>query len=160
MTDIIDGDEALHKRLEALRNGSATNRILGEFGLLAVKFAKDMVPRKTGNLGRTIRVEGVDAARQSVTVKAGGSRNVGYAAHVEFGTRPHLIVPVRARVLAWGGARRLSGNLRSGASPTNFARRVNHPGTAPRPYLVPGSKKALAEVGLAEAVIETWNQAA
>lgn len=156
----LEGADSLNKRFEALRNGTADKRLLGQFGLLAVQFAKDMVPRKTGNLGRTIRVSNVDVARQSVSVVAGGQRNVGYAAMVEFGTRPHLIVPVRARVLAWGGPRRLSGNLRSGARATSFAKRVHHPGTRPKPYLVPAGEKALREVDKAAAIIQTWNNAA
>lgn len=156
----LEGAPGLNARLEALRSGKATKTILGQFGLLAVRFAKAKVPRKTGNLGRTIRVGNVDVTRQSVSVLAGGERDVGYAAHVEFGTKSHPIVPVRARVLAWGGARRLSGNLRSGASATSFAMSVNHPGTQPKPYLVPGAQQALQDVGLADAVIDVWNSAA
>lgn len=160
MADIIQGDEALNRRFEALRNGTADRRLLGQFGLLAVSFAKDLVPRKTGNLGRTIRVGDLDVKGQSISIIAGGDREVGYAAMVEFGTSPHLIVPVSAKALAWGGSRRLSGNLRSGSSPTSFAKRVNHPGTRPKPYLVPGAKKALREVGKADAIVTTWNNAA
>ena len=160
MVDRLKGDEELHRRLEALRTHKADKKILGQWAALAVRFAKAEVPRKTGNLGRTIRIESVDPNRQQAKVSAGGSRDVGYAAYVEFGTRSHIIVPRRAKVLAWGGARRLSGNLRAGASATSFARRVNHPGTKPHPYLEPGAKKALREVGLADGVIATWNEAA
>lgn len=157
---LLTGDKDLLRRLKALEDGVADRRILTEFGQLAVQFAKDDVPRKTGNLGRTIRVASVDPRRQSVQVVAGGSRNVGYAGWVEFGTRAHTIRPRRRKVLAWGGARRLSGTLRSGARATNFATIVHHPGTRPKPYLVPGAKKALAQVDKSRAVIEAWNKAA
>jgi hypothetical protein len=160
MTDVLVGDEALQRRFAALKSGKANKLILGQFGQLAVQFAKAKVPRKTGNLGRTIRVGPVSVDAQSVQVLAGGSREVGYAAYVEFGTGPHLIVPVNAKVLAWGGNRRLSGNLRSGAGATGFAMRVNHPGSKAKPYLVPGAEEALERVGLANAVIQTWNEAA
>ena len=76
MTDVLTGDEELARRLRALATGKADQRILGEFGLLAVRFAKDLVRRKTGNLGRTIRVGNIDVAGQSVSVYAGGSNNV------------------------------------------------------------------------------------
>lgn len=156
----VEGADALYRRFEALRQGKAERMILGQFGLLAVGYAKAKAPRKTGNLRRTIRVESVDEREQTVRVVAGGSREVGYAAMVEFGTRPHVIVPRRRKALAWGGARRLSGSLRKGASPTRFARRVRHPGTPARPYLVPGAEQALREVGLADAVVRAWDDAA
>lgn len=160
MTDGLQGYEDLSARFSALRDGTADRQVLGRFGLLAVQRAQERVPRRTGNLARTIRVAEVDVAEQRVRVVAGGTDAVGYAADVENGTRPHVIVPRRRRALAWGGARRLSGSLRRGASPTNFARRVNHPGTRPRPYLRPGAEQALREVGLGDAVIAVWNEAA
>ena len=160
MVDRLKGDEELQRRLTALRTGKADRKILGQWAALGVRFAKQKVRRKSGNLGRTIRIDSVDVARQRASIMAGGSRNVGYAAYVEFGTRSHIIVPRRAKVLAWGGSRRLSGNLRSGAGATVFARRVKHPGSKPYPYLEPGAKQALKEVPLARAVITTWNEAA
>ena len=47
-----------------------------------------------------------------------------YASHVEFGTRPHIIVPKNKRFLHW----KVSGK-------SIFAKKVNHPGTPPRNYL-------------------------
>lgn len=158
--DGLKGADDLMARFEALRDGTASRAVLGRFGLLAVQRAQERVPRKTGNLFRTIRVAEVDEQQQRVRVTAGGTRDVGYAADVEFGTRPHVIVPRTRKALAWGGARRLSGSLRKGAKPTNFARRVNHPGTRPRPYLRPGAEQALREVGLSDVVVSVWNEAA
>ena len=40
-----------------------------------------------------------------------------------------------------------------------FARRVNHPGTKPYPFLVPAARRALEAVGLGK-VIEAWNDGA
>lgn len=165
----LQGSDDLMRRFESLRSGKAERLVLGRFGLLAVQRAQERVPRKTGNLARTIRVAEVDEARQSVRVTAGGTGLVGYAADVEFGTRPHVIVPRNKKALAWGSksaktgkatTRRLSGSLRKGSVASSFARRVNHPGTRARPYLRPGAEQALREVGLSDAVISVWNDAA
>lgn len=145
-------------RLNALAQANLRKGILARVGVLAVREAKALVPRKTGNLDRTIRLGPVNDER--ALIYAGGIRNVGYAAYVEFGTGPHVIVPKRAKVLAWGGNRRLSGTLRSGAKATNFARKVNHPGTRKKPYLVPGAKAAMRKAGLRDAIVKAWNDAA
>ncbi len=66
-----------------------------------------------------------------------------YAAHVELGTRPHLITPKRARVLAWqrgGGGRYVtaaSGRryYKRQQGTTVFAAYVRHPGTKPHPFM-------------------------
>jgi hypothetical protein len=151
----ITGEQELKRRLTAI--GQAPKDLLRDVGLHAVREAKILVPRRTGNLGRTIRLGQVTDT--SVEVKAGGSQNVGYAAAVEFGTRAHIIVPKAATVLAWGGGRTLGGRLRAGGRPTNFARRVNHPGTRAKPFLIPGFEKALRLVGL-DKIVQAWNKAA
>ena len=151
----ITGQQELTRRLTAI--GKAPKDMLRDVGLHAVREAKILVPRKTGNLGRTIRLGSLTETH--VEVKAGGTRNVGYAAAVEFGSKAHVIVPRAATVLAWGGARTLGGRLRSGSKPTNFARRVRHPGTRARPFLIPGFEKALKLVGL-DKIVAAWNQAA
>lgn len=158
--DGLEGAGDLDARLRGLADGTASRMVLGRFGLLAVQRAKERVPRKTGNLDRTIRVGDVDEQNQSVTILAGGTSNVGYARYVEEGTAPHIIRPKAKKALAWGGARRLSGSLRKGAKATSFAKVVNHPGTRARPYLKPGAEAALAEVGLANVVVNVWNRAA
>lgn len=171
--DGLQGADAFDARLESLRDGTATKVVLGRFGLLAVQRAQERVHRRTGNLARTIRVAEVDVREQRVRVTAGGtgrrganqygtyaSGSVGYAAVEELGRRPVTIVPRRKKVLAWGGARRLSGSLRKGAKATNFARIVRQPARQGHPYLRPGAEQALREVGLADAVISVWNAAA
>jgi len=156
----LEGVTPLQRRLQALASGEYARPTLGAFGLLAVQRAKGHVPRKTGNLDRTIRVGDIDVPGRTVKVVAGGVRAVGYASHVEYGTGPHVILPRNRKALAWGGPRRLSGSLRKGAKATSFARRVNHPGTRARPYLRPGAVEALREVGLSGHVVTVWNEAA
>jgi len=150
--------DTLTPRLKALSSADMRKSILVRAGTLAVREAKAIVPRKTGNLDRSIRLGPHDENR--ALILAGGIHEVGYAAAVEFGTKPHVIVPKRARVLAWGGNRRLSGTLRSGSKPEFFAMRVNHPGTRAKPYLVPGAKTALRKAGLRDGLVKAWNDAA
>ena len=151
----LEGADELQARLWAMSN---TRLMLGTVALVAVREAKSLVPRRTGNLGRTIRVGRV--TEDSAEVLAGGRREVGYAAAVEFGTRPHVIRPRRAKVLAWGGSRTLGGRLRKGSRATNFARFVRHPGTRARPYLLPGIRRAIERAGIKANIVDAWNRAA
>jgi hypothetical protein len=150
--------DTLTPRLKAIQKPAMGRSVLGRIAILAVKEAHSRVPVKTGNLRRSIRVGQI--TDHSARILAGGQREVGYAAAVEFGTKPHVIVPRKARVLAWGGNRRLSGTLRSGAKAEFFAMRVNHPGSRAKPYLVPGAKAAMQTAGLKDALVKAWNDAA
>lgn len=151
----LEGADQLQRRLAAMQN---TRMMLGLVAAAAVQESKALVPRRTGNLGRTIRIGRV--TEDSAEVLAGGRNKIGYAAAVEFGTRPHVIRPRWAKVLAWGGARTLGGRLRKGSRATSFARFVRHPGTRARPYLVPGIKRALERAGIAAKIVDAWNRAA
>lgn len=150
----LQGKRQLQARLTAI---GKTEVMLRQVAVQGVAEAKSRVPRKTANLARTIRIGRV--TRTNVSLFAGGVRSVGYAAYVELGTRPHDIVPRTRQALAWGGARRLSGSLRSGAKPTNFAKRVHHPGTKAKPFLRPGLMAA-AETATIKSVVKLWNGAA
>lgn len=158
----LQGASALQARLRAI---GKTEVLVRSIVITGVAFAKHDVPRKTGNLGRTIRPGRI--TKDSGELVAGGTLKVGYAADVERGTRPHIIRPRPGRVgrngrpaaLAWGGSRRLSGSLRSGASPTNFARLVHHPGTRAHPFLVPGLQRAAKEQGIST-IVRLWNEGA
>lgn len=148
----LEGLPALNRRLAAISKGT---NILKSIQLQAVREAKELVPRKTGYLARSIVPGSLTNTFAIVSATA------GYAAYVELGTRPHVIRPKRKRVLAWpaNGSARLSGRVRSGGSLV-FARRVNHPGTRAKPYLVPGAKKALAGAGFKNIITRQWNEAA
>jgi hypothetical protein len=148
----VVGVPQLQARLHAV-GGTGSSALMRQFGLRTVREAKLLVHRKTGNLGRSIRL--ASATPTQAVVIAGAH----YAAYVELGTRPHTITPKVARVLAWGGARRLSGALRTGAKPTNFAMVVHHPGTKPYPYLIPGAKIAVQSGG-AQVIVQAWDGAA
>jgi len=154
MSELV-GYEALIARINALAVSPRPRiMLLKRWQMLGVRESKLLVPRKTGTLGRSIHPGYVDEDEASIVASA------AYARAVEEGTRPHVIKPVRAKVLAWGGARRLSGNLRTGASPTNFAKVVNHPGTRAQPYLRPGAQRALQQLDMDTEFIAAWNGAA
>jgi hypothetical protein len=148
----LTGYASLQARLHAI--GGQDAALMRQLGTAVVREAKLIVPRQTGNLGRSIHVK--SATPKSVVVEA----SADYAAYVEFGTRGGTVItPKVARVLAWGGARRLSGALRAGAKPTHFAMRVIRGATRAKPYLIPGAKTALEKVGAA-VITDAWNGAA
>jgi hypothetical protein len=141
--------DALLRRLKAIGEPEPLLRALQ---VSTIHEAQALVPRKTGLLQRRI-VPGAITNGYAI-VKA----DTPYAAPVEFGSKPHIIRPKNGRVLAWGGHRRLSGRLRSGSKPTNFAAFVHHPGSKAHPYLIPGAKKATA--GMKDVIVSQWNSAA
>lgn len=157
----LQGYEALSARISAVGGQKLQRTVAQQWQLRTIRGAKRRVPRKTGNLGRTIHAGRVTTDSAQVLVSA------DYASAVELGTRAHDIRPKPGRIgrngrpaaLAWGGARRLTGTLRTGAAPEHFARFVRHPGTRPRPFLVPAAVEALREAGVDDVVL-AWNSAA
>jgi hypothetical protein len=143
------GADALIRRLHAIGEAHPVLRV---WQIETVAEGKRTVRRKTGHLGRSI-VPG-SITRDTASVEA----RTPYAATIEKGSRPHIIKPRKAKVLAWGGSRRLSGKLRKGSRATNFAMIVHHPGTKPYPFLLPAAKKAAGR--FRDAVVKAWNSAA
>ena len=95
--------------------------------------ARAKVPVKTGNLGRSIEEEPMRPSGP-FRVSGGVIAKAKYAKFVHDGTRPHLITPRRASVLAFQVGGR-----------TVFARSVRHPGTRARPFLANAPVKVIAE---------------
>lgn len=156
----VTGVPQLEARFRALSSGTANRALMGQLGLLAVKEAQALAPRRTGNLTRSIRLGPVTPT--SAVVQAGGLASVGYAADVEYGTRPHVIVPRRRKALrfaATAAGARLTGTPRIGADVV-FAKRVRHPGTKARSFLRQGAENALRRTGLADILVRAWNEAA
>jgi hypothetical protein len=145
----VQGIDALLRRLEAIGEPQPVLRVAQ---LKTVQEAQKLVHRRTGFLQRNIRPGAISATSAKVEART------PYAASLEFGARPHVIRPKNANVLAWGGPRRLTGRLRKGAKPTNFAMLVHHPGNKPYPYLIPGARKAVAD--LKDVIVTLWNRAA
>lgn len=152
----ISGVPQLQARLKAV--GGAQRDILNRWQLLTVAGAKRLVPRRTGNLARTIYPGPIGSTTAQVYASA------SYAAAVEQGSRPHVIRPVRRKALRWGtGARRLTGTPTKAAvraGQVQFAKVVHHPGTKPHPFLMPAAEKALKDTALVGEIVAAWNGAA
>ncbi len=156
----IRGGKALSKRLHNIDDGRA---LLRKLQIDTTAEAKRLVPRKTGNLGRSIR-PGFLSARDALVVA-----EANYAAYVELGTRPHIIRPRNKKSLrfpASGTSTTLGGRARTGEVRAKgnaafvFTGEVHHPGTRPHPFLVPAAKKAASSSGLKDVVIKLWNDGA
>lgn len=89
----------------------------------AKRVAPGRFKNQTGNLRRSI-FRRVESALRGVV---GVATSAPYGAGVEFGTRPHTIYPKNGRYLAFKAA---SGQM-------VFARKINHPGSRPYPYMQP-----------------------
>ncbi len=149
----IKGIPQLRARIEAITPNA---KLLRTIALSAVREQKLLVPRRTGNLGRSIHLGAVSATRAETIASA------NYAIYVERGTQPHEIRPKRAKALRWAassGDARLTGTPRTGGK-VRFAKRVQHPGTKAQPFMVPGAQKAVESAGLKSAVVKSWNDAA
>lgn len=145
----ISGLDSLLARFEAIK---PSPEMMHTLALAATAEQKRLVPRKTGNLGRSI---GIGAVTPISAETVAGAR---YAAPVEFGTRAHVIRPRNAKALRWGtGKVRLSGAPAKGSS-VQFARKVNHPGTRAQPFMVPGARRALDLLGIST-IVGRWNKA-
>lgn len=75
---------------------------------------------------------------QGEKVVGGVENKTKYAMFVHEGTKPHVIVPRRRKVLAWVPR---GGN-------TVFARRVEHPGTKAQPWLARSAELAARRRGM------------
>jgi hypothetical protein len=145
----VEGVDGLQRRLRAIGDH---RELMRQMQVLTIAEAHARVPRRTGDLFRSI-VPGTRSEDRAVVVAA-----KNYAAAVEYGTKPHEIVPVRRKALAWGGSRRLSGRLAKGSKPEFFAKRVRHPGSRAKPYLVPGARAAVDKSGI-DFFVNAWNEA-
>jgi hypothetical protein len=83
--------------------------------VLAKHTTKGTVPWRTGFLVQSFRAELTTGILRWFPTAS-------YAPHVEFGTKPHVILPKNKKALYWPGA----------AHPV---RRVNHPGTKPNDFM-------------------------
>lgn len=137
------GDEAVIMRMARIPpalGGQNLERMLVAGALLPLNTAKEIVHKKTGNLGRSLHIGGHVAESgglgDSTGTDLGGNAsslsyasilagtNVDYAAAVEEGSSAHVIEAKDAGALFWPGA----------AHPVG---KVQHPGTSPYPYMRP-----------------------
>ena len=161
MAEFVEGVPQLQARLRAI-TPRQNQLIVRRMGLAVVREAKLLVPRKTGNLGRSIHIASQTATQVIVEASA------GYAAYVELGTRAHEITPRARKALRWAATaegRRLTGTprkaaQRGGLGGVVFAKRVHHPGTRPHPFMLPAARKAVEGTDFAAEIVREWNGAA
>jgi len=96
-------------------------------------------PRRTGKLASTI-VKQVRDGEAAIEVLA------PYAMYVVKGTRPHIIRPVNASVLAF----------QSAGGKMVFTRLVHHPGTKPNPWMQKAAEYARSKAE--ETFAELWQE--
>lgn len=118
----ILGAESIYKVMTSIGQGARPRMLvtMRKIGVGMAAYAKehklsgDPIKRRTGRLRRSISSSTSESGSQ-ISTTAG--TNVNYAKFLEYGTSPHEIVPVRAKMLSWiQDGRRV------------FARRVRHPG--------------------------------
>lgn len=92
-----------------------------------VRAVEDAAPRTTGQLAESITATPIrsNPDRSSFTVETG---DLIQAETTEKGARPHIILPRRARALAF---------TPRGSSRVVVVKRVNHPGNPARPWFAP-----------------------
>jgi hypothetical protein len=90
------------------------------------KLSGQVLHVRTGNLRNAVRAYPPVSEDFPIQGTVAVDRSAPYGAMQEGGTRPHEIVPVRARALRF-----VSGGQ------TVFARRVQHPGFPPHPFMAP-----------------------
>lgn len=119
-------------RLNTRQYENALRRVLGRMsdevrravvqtGVDVQNRARELCPVDTGRLRASI-VHRTEGGGRSVGVVIG--TNVSYAADVEYGTAPHVILPTNKKALYWPGA-------------SHPVSKVNHPGTRPQPFMRP-----------------------
>jgi hypothetical protein len=97
-----------------------------------------------GNLRQSIKTMPYGSTGFIVTV------NAHYGIYVDQGTKPHVILPKRAKVLSW----------LNGSGQRVFSKRVNHPGTRPTYFFTNAVKDAesYANVEMSDAMDRTLRQ--
>ena len=139
----VSGTRDLAQRLGALSDSGATLALRTATlagAQIVVNAAQEAAPVRTGTLRRSIHSEVKVADRIHCEVEVG--TDLDYGRMMEEGTRPHIIEPRTAGALWWPDA-------------LHPVRLVHHPGTAPRPFLVPALLKN--EQKVSDEIVNTLN---
>lgn len=162
-TATLQGYAALQRRFAAV--SKVTDGLMRDLGKAAIRNQKKLlyteaVRRRTGHSGQLITLG-------AVTPSSALTEARGTAMWADTGTKPHLIKPKAAKVLAW--ATSSSKGFRLTGKPSSakgnkvgfaFAMVVHHPGTKPHPYMVRGAQMAITGANLGDRVTTAWDGAA
>jgi hypothetical protein len=135
-TFVVDGLEDMVEGLLPELDRQLDRAMVGAVDLVANE-AKRRAPSKTGEL--TLSIAGtVHGSFSSETLVGVVSAGAPHALAVEDGSRAHVIRPRFRRALrfAMGG----------GAGGFGYAKKVDHPGTAPQPFLEPALESSIPDI--------------
>ena len=126
----IDSSElnkfSIYLKTKSVEDEKKIQKLLKNTGMKIEASAKDNLTNNksvdTGHLRR-----GIGNFRRGMTVTVHTS-NIKYAIMVEKGTRSHIIKAKNKKALYWKGA-------------THPVKKVNHPGSKAKPYLIPAFEK-------------------
>ena len=128
----IDSSElnkfSIYLKTKSVEDENKIQKLLKNTGMKIEASAKDNLTNNesvdTGHLRR-----GIGNFRRGMTVTVHTS-NIKYAVMVEKGTKAHIIKPKDKKALYWKGA-------------THPVKKVNHPGSKAKPYLIPAFEKEI-----------------
>ena len=128
----IDSSElnkfSIYLKTKSVEDEKKIQKLLKNTGMKIEASAKDNLTNNksvdTGHLRR-----GIGNFRRGMTVTVHTS-NIKYAVMVEKGTKSHIIRPKNKKALYWKGA-------------THPVKKVNHPGSKAKPYLIPAFEKEI-----------------
>ncbi len=118
-----------------------------------LKRARQFVPIKSGALRRSLRIRTSSKKGQLTATLVAGGKEAFYAGMVEFGTAPHLIVArnQQDRNVAAKVNRATDNGAKALSFGSTIVEQVQHPGSAPRPFMRPaldgGEQEALEAMG-------------
>ena len=107
---------------------SGVNKVIKDSAFNIQKNAmSNLANNRSVNTGHLRRSISVDMGNLEATIH---TSNVKYAVMVEKGTKAHVIKPKNKKALYWKGA-------------THPVKKVNHPGSKAKPYLIPAFEKEI-----------------
>ena len=119
---------SIYLKTKSVEDEKKIQKLLKNTGMKIEASAKDNLTNNksvdTGHLRR-----GIGNFRRGMTVTVHTS-NIKYAVMVEKGTKAHIIKPKDKKALYWKGA-------------THPVKKVNHPGSKAKPYLIPAFEKEI-----------------
>ena len=119
---------SIYLKTKSVEDEKKIQKLLKNTGMKIEDSAKDNLTNNksvdTGHLRR-----GIGNFRRGMTVTVHTS-NIKYAVMVEKGTKAHIIKPKDKKALYWKGA-------------THPVKKVNHPGSKAKPYLIPAFEKEI-----------------
>lgn len=140
MAYTLKGSPELRRRLRAIK--TAFKPVARQWADETVALMKPAIPVRTGKTRRSIR-------RGRATTKSAKVVGSYVTNFIDAGTKAHTIVPKKGKTL----------RFEVGGRPV-FAKKVNHPRVAARPFKKAAASVALQKIDVAGDLVRLWNEAA